>query len=177
MDKMGSVLGDILPAFPGTERRVRCFAHSINLVAKSFLRLFDPQAKKKKRRNKKAIRPEDAEELHQDGNDDDPDGWGALRDAADRIAEGDEVELTEEEQVALDAFLAQEQQDDEHEQRIRPGDDDEDGIIDMEDLTAGDNEAATLEAEAKPIRQALIKVCILCSLHYLTSSTAFRFGQ
>lgn len=39
-------LMDLLPDFPGALNRTRCFAHIINLVAKSLLRQFDVPKKK-----------------------------------------------------------------------------------------------------------------------------------
>jgi hypothetical protein len=39
-------LGEILPAFPGQANRTRCFAHIINLIAKSVIKQFDiPKAR------------------------------------------------------------------------------------------------------------------------------------
>ncbi|KAJ7688260.1 hypothetical protein B0H17DRAFT_850456, partial [Mycena rosella] len=40
-DVMTAVFSARLPAFGGERHRTRCFDHIINLVAKSFLRLFD----------------------------------------------------------------------------------------------------------------------------------------
>ncbi|TDL13591.1 hypothetical protein BD410DRAFT_698087, partial [Rickenella mellea] len=40
-DKMVSVLADTITAFPGSANRTRCFAHILNLVAKSIIKLFD----------------------------------------------------------------------------------------------------------------------------------------
>lgn len=37
-------LVDLLPDFPGEVNRVRCFAHVLNLVAKSLIRQFDAEA-------------------------------------------------------------------------------------------------------------------------------------
>jgi len=34
-------LADILPSFPGTANHIRCFLHTINLVAKSLIKEFD----------------------------------------------------------------------------------------------------------------------------------------
>ncbi|KAJ7668057.1 hypothetical protein B0H17DRAFT_838104, partial [Mycena rosella] len=39
---MARVLEGLLPSFDADKDRTRCFAHIINLVAKSMLRIFDP---------------------------------------------------------------------------------------------------------------------------------------
>lgn len=39
-------LVDLLPDFPGDANRTRCFAHIVNLIAKSLLRQFDLPKKK-----------------------------------------------------------------------------------------------------------------------------------
>ncbi|SJL18439.1 uncharacterized protein ARMOST_22028 [Armillaria ostoyae] len=44
---MISILADNIPAFPGEKHRTRCFAHVINLIAKSLLNQFQPPKKKK----------------------------------------------------------------------------------------------------------------------------------
>ncbi len=44
---MIDILAEDLPAFPGEQHRTRCFAHVINLVAKSLLNQFEPPKKKK----------------------------------------------------------------------------------------------------------------------------------
>ncbi|KAK0437302.1 uncharacterized protein EV420DRAFT_1222563, partial [Desarmillaria tabescens] len=40
-DTMIDVLAENIPAFPGEQHRTRCFAHVINLVAKSLLNQFE----------------------------------------------------------------------------------------------------------------------------------------
>ncbi|KAJ7611034.1 hypothetical protein B0H17DRAFT_893514, partial [Mycena rosella] len=40
-DTMARVLEGLLPSFDADKDRTRCFAHIINLVAKSMLRMFD----------------------------------------------------------------------------------------------------------------------------------------
>ncbi|TFK79442.1 hypothetical protein K466DRAFT_450423, partial [Polyporus arcularius HHB13444] len=40
-DTMVAEMGVLLPFFEGQFHRVRCFAHVVNLVAKSMLRQFD----------------------------------------------------------------------------------------------------------------------------------------
>lgn len=40
-DTMVEELKDLLPGFPGDNYRVRCFAHVLNLVAKSLIKHFD----------------------------------------------------------------------------------------------------------------------------------------
>ncbi|TDL16424.1 hypothetical protein BD410DRAFT_702142, partial [Rickenella mellea] len=40
-DTMTSKLAEILDTFPGAANRTRCFAHILNLVAKSIIRQFD----------------------------------------------------------------------------------------------------------------------------------------
>jgi hypothetical protein len=40
-DTMVDTLSDLLKDFPGATRRTRCFAHILNLVAKSVIRQFD----------------------------------------------------------------------------------------------------------------------------------------
>ncbi len=44
---MISILADTVPDFPGEKHRTRCFAHIVNLVAKSLLNQFKPPKKKK----------------------------------------------------------------------------------------------------------------------------------
>ncbi|KAF8996547.1 hypothetical protein BDZ89DRAFT_895686, partial [Hymenopellis radicata] len=46
-DVMVEHLGRSLPGFDGPLARTRCFAHVVNLVAKSLLQSFDPPKKKK----------------------------------------------------------------------------------------------------------------------------------
>ena len=45
-DTMIAELMDSIPSFPGDANRTRCFAHIVNLVAKSVLKLFDVPKKK-----------------------------------------------------------------------------------------------------------------------------------
>ena len=45
-DAMVDELVERLPAFPGATNRVRCFAHVVNLIAKSLIRQFDVDADK-----------------------------------------------------------------------------------------------------------------------------------
>ncbi|KAF5324122.1 hypothetical protein D9619_011280 [Psilocybe cf. subviscida] len=45
MDTMIEVLEELLPEFPGASNQTRCFAHILNLVAKSILRQFDTKKK------------------------------------------------------------------------------------------------------------------------------------
>ncbi|TDL29000.1 hypothetical protein BD410DRAFT_702115, partial [Rickenella mellea] len=40
-DTMTTELADLIDAFPGDANRTRCFAHILNLVAKSVIRQFD----------------------------------------------------------------------------------------------------------------------------------------
>ncbi|KAF7322202.1 hypothetical protein MKEN_00744700 [Mycena kentingensis (nom. inval.)] len=83
-DTMIDALADLFPTFCGAPQRTRCFAHIINLVAKSFLRLFDPAQK--------------------DG-DDDSDGENELPDLEELLGEMDELERTAaEEDDADDIF-------------------------------------------------------------------------
>ncbi len=168
MDVMARQMGKKLGAFLGEKHRVRCFSHSINLVAKSFLCLFNPQKKKKKKRKTADVAPEDATEPLSDQDNDD-DVWGALREAADAIAAGDDVLLTEEEQAALNVFLlAVEQEEADNEDLVDDDNEDteenvynEDGLIECDaDIEEDLQEATDLETEAKPIRRALIKVSI-----------------
>lgn len=53
-------LVDGIPSFGGLRSRKRCFAHIVNLVAKSLLRLFDQPKKQKK--NDKGNDKEDSED-------------------------------------------------------------------------------------------------------------------
>ncbi|KAF9047976.1 hypothetical protein BDZ89DRAFT_941500, partial [Hymenopellis radicata] len=55
-DVMMQHLGDILPGFEGPKNRMQCFAHIINLVARSLLTSFDPLKKKKKKGSKRKER-------------------------------------------------------------------------------------------------------------------------
>lgn len=50
-DVMMQRLVDALPGFGGPRNRTRCFAHIVNLVAKSMLRLFNQSARKGKDKN------------------------------------------------------------------------------------------------------------------------------
>lgn len=45
MDMMIKVLEELLPKFPGMSNQTRCFAHILNLVAKSILCQFDTKKK------------------------------------------------------------------------------------------------------------------------------------
>ncbi|KAH7905009.1 hypothetical protein BJ138DRAFT_987937, partial [Hygrophoropsis aurantiaca] len=40
-DAMVNALANIIPEFPGKANQTRCFSHTLNLVAKSIIRLFD----------------------------------------------------------------------------------------------------------------------------------------
>lgn len=40
-DKMVTELAELIPSFPGSTNQVRCFAHILNLVAKTVIRQFD----------------------------------------------------------------------------------------------------------------------------------------
>ncbi|KAF8999055.1 hypothetical protein BDZ89DRAFT_898876, partial [Hymenopellis radicata] len=40
-DTLTAELEKLIPSFRGDKQRTRCFAHTINLVARAFLRLFD----------------------------------------------------------------------------------------------------------------------------------------
>ena len=40
-DSMVDIMGDALPKFPGEANRTRCFAHILNLAAKTITKLFD----------------------------------------------------------------------------------------------------------------------------------------
>lgn len=89
-------LEDMLPAFDGERARVRCFAHIINLVAKSVLQLFE-QPKGRKGSNaggSAAVAAEvddGGDEINEFGvEDDDVDGW---RDERERMSEGENKEL------------------------------------------------------------------------------------
>lgn len=81
-------LGDLLEEFPGASNRTRCFAHVINLVAKTALRQFDTS----KAKADDALKEAEAElralaegidieeaitkvEVNGEGDDDDDDGW------------------------------------------------------------------------------------------------------
>jgi hypothetical protein len=51
-DTMIDAMADDIEDFPGEANRVRCFNHVINLVAKSFIKLFDvPKAKRSRTEN------------------------------------------------------------------------------------------------------------------------------
>ncbi|KIY61150.1 hypothetical protein CYLTODRAFT_335442, partial [Cylindrobasidium torrendii FP15055 ss-10] len=81
-DTMTAAMGadESIPSFHREEDHVRCFAHTINLVAKSFLQLFEPALKKKS-----SVGVED-------------DSLEDLRDALERITDGEDVNSTEDEQ-------------------------------------------------------------------------------
>ncbi|KAF9001212.1 hypothetical protein BDZ89DRAFT_894175, partial [Hymenopellis radicata] len=40
-DTLTTKLGELIATFDGDSQRTRCFAHTLNLVAKAFLRLFE----------------------------------------------------------------------------------------------------------------------------------------
>ncbi|KAH7917203.1 hypothetical protein BV22DRAFT_986041, partial [Leucogyrophana mollusca] len=40
-DAMVDALADLLPEFPGCANQTRCFSHTLNLVAKSIISLFN----------------------------------------------------------------------------------------------------------------------------------------
>lgn len=87
-DTLVTELAMRIVSFMGEKRRVRCFAHTINLVAKAFLRLFDPPKR------------------------DDGESEDITLDDLERLARGDEVEFDEAEKEMLRDVLLQDQDDD-----------------------------------------------------------------
>jgi len=99
-------LRDLLSSFPGGANRTRCFAHIINLIAKTIIRQFDiPKAKEGElvdvaMAELHALAADmDAEELltqashsYDGGDDDDVEGW---RDEQSRLSTSDLKELEE----------------------------------------------------------------------------------
>lgn len=98
-------LAELLEAFPGPANRTRCFAHILNLVAKSILRQFDvPKAKSDEALDVAAqALAELAEDLDHEGDDDEV----GDKDEDDDVEGMVDVraEMTEEEIEALDASL------------------------------------------------------------------------
>jgi hypothetical protein len=137
MDSLEILLGEY--RFRGRARRVRCFAHTLNLTAKATLRQFEKKGKKKQRTDNDNEIP-DFDELpllepilHADNEDSDVD-------------DNDLPELEELESETIE--------DEEEEERAAR---DEEEIVNVfETLT--DEEQERWKAEVKPIRSALYKV-------------------
>jgi hypothetical protein len=121
-------LAVLLDAFPGAPNQTRCFAHILNLVAKSVLRQFE--APKKKNPDGKEVNA-GVEEVEGDGDDN-----------TDNVAcESGTVDGDESDDDVDDDIV----------------DDDEDGLPDeLEELS--EEELSSVKASVKPVRDVLTKV-------------------
>jgi hypothetical protein len=125
-------LATLIDTFPGAANQTRCFAHILNLVAKSVLRQFE--APKTKGGDK--VMGEAARELAAVFNElDDEDEAEGSESGNNEAGSGNDDELEDDNMV----------------------DDDEDGLPDERDGME-EEELATLEDSVKPIRHVLTKV-------------------
>jgi hypothetical protein len=147
-DKMIEHLATLIETFPGAANQTRCFAHVLNLVAKSVLRQFEvPKANGKNvlceaARELAAVSDElgDADEVFENGNDD---GDDVVDDVGDDVVDADDGVV----------------------------DDDDDGLPD-ERKRMSKEELMDLDKSVKPIRLVLTKVrfkllFIYCIVHRL----------
>lgn len=126
---------------------MRCFAHVVNLIAKSFLKLFDPITKKKS-----ADEYRDEEVLGGDA-------WEeTLLDDIDRALEELEAGIDEEENISI-------AEQDGHGRAM--GADNLEGFIDERD-DLEEEERASLASQLRPVRLALAKVIDGYTLHQYT---------
>jgi hypothetical protein len=145
-------LATLIDTFPGAANQTRCFAHILNLVAKSVLRQFEaPKTKGDK------VMGEAAREL------------AAVFNELD-----DEHEAEGSESGGYEAGTSSDGNDDKEDDIV---DDDEDGLPDERDGMEED-ELASLDTSVKPIRLVLTKVSQFRLLfkkttHRLNSSEAF----
>lgn len=127
-----------LPAFSSVNR-TRCFAHILNLIAKSILKLFDVEQKKKKDKDGESEGTAAASN-EDDGLSDEE------RELLELAGDIDDEELTMHREHQAD--------DDEVED-----DDDEDGWVDeVAELT--EKEKAELKKDILPVSRVLVKVCV-----------------
>ena len=125
-------LATLIDTFPGATNQIRCFAHILNLVAKSVLRQFE--APKTKGGDK--VMGEAARELAAVFNElDDEDEAEGSESGGNKAGSGNDDELEDDNMV----------------------DDDEDGLPDEQDGME-EEELETLEDSVKPIRHVLTKV-------------------
>lgn len=134
-DTATAALKRMCPHFRGHASRVRCFCHVINLVAKSFLKLFDPPAKKKN--------STDSDDTASESDD-------AVFDEIDRALRDLESGLDEEDSVATAEQGAGGE---------ALGVDNVDGLVDeVEEMS--EEERTELRSKLRPLRLALGKVCL-----------------
>lgn len=134
-----------LPAFSSVNC-TRCFAHILNLIAKSILKLFDVEQKKKKKKG--------------EGGDDD--GATAAADDDDDSDLNDDLSNKERELLELAGDIDDEELTMRHEYQGDDDkvedDDDEDGWVDeVAELT--EKEREELKETIRPVSRVLIKVC------------------
>jgi len=123
--------------FRGRARRVRCFAHTLNLVAKATIRQFEKKKGKKKRRSDDDDTPDDFDEL-------------PLLVPVDDWNESDNDESMDLSDLEETADLANEEGPEE------AANDEEEIVNVFETLT--EEEQAQWKTEVQPIRSALFKV-------------------
>ena len=135
-DKMVEHLATLIENFPGAANQTRCFAHILNLVAKSILRQFDV---KKKTADDEPMDFDDAATALAELAEELDDGMEVLADdIAEELLDDDEIVLADEENQVI-------------------GDDDEDGLGN-ECKGMSDEEVADLEESVVPIQLMLTKV-------------------
>jgi hypothetical protein len=133
-DKMIEHLATLIDMFPGAANQTRCFAHILNLVAKSVLRQFEsPKAKGEK------VMGDAARELAA---------------VVDELNDEQEAGGSENGNEAGDYYEAGGEGNNEDDDTV---DDDEDGLPDERDGMK-EEELASLEDSVKPIRLVLTKV-------------------
>ena len=130
-------LSTLLENFPGAANQTRCFAHILNLVAKSVLRQFEDR-----KTRKASDDPEDVDDAKK-----------ALSALARELEVEDNTDINEEL-----AELEEGEEDSEEENEDR--DDDEDGLGDKREGMSKE-EVAELEETVVPIRLMLTKVSCL----------------
>lgn len=138
-DTMVNELKTAVPGFEGDARRVRCFLHTINLTAKSFLKQFDVPAK-----GKDDVLTSEEKTLHEMAKD------LEIEETATRMAFGcgeneEDGDLSDDSDAEI---LAEGEAED-----AESGTDDE----------GADNEGNDRGASATPVRLVLVKVCFFIS--------------
>lgn len=144
-----------------TVNRTRCFAHILNLIAKSILRLFNVEPPKKKKKKEK-------DDVTGNGDEDeDADDAGTAGDADDEP--GPELSAEEQELLDLAGDIEEEELTARYTNQVDndevEDDDDDDGWVDeVAEMTAGGR--AALKDSIRPVSRVLVKVRIQTHLEY-----------
>ncbi|KAL0058828.1 hypothetical protein AAF712_014479 [Marasmius tenuissimus] len=135
-NKMIEELGWVLPHFPGKEHQICCFAHTVNLIAKSFLPLFE----------------------NNPGNSESDEAQ--LLKTLEEFERGEDVELDKDDLATVkeEAAKLREELREKAEQQVGVVKDNIDGLLNAhDDLPLEDEEA--LKQEVAPFCAVLMKVC------------------